>query len=123
MPEQGDNGFIWISFVLAIALAGLFVKYDARPARADVEKQQIRDKEREDKLLADNTSSTSLMKEQSAILGQSVTIAETGLELAKKTDARLESNQKEMLARLTEVEKKIDALVGSGGNSRTQRTS
>jgi hypothetical protein len=99
MPENDVNPFAWIAFVLVIGLGALFAAYrDSQNKHVQsIERSLKRAEDREDKLLTDNTSQAGTIKEQSSLLSRAVAIAESGVELAKATSAKLDSNQSAML--------------------------
>jgi hypothetical protein len=106
MPEQGDNPWLWLSGILAIGIATLFIKYDSRPARSDVERQQARDQERENKLIEANAANAATLKEQSATLLRVLPLVEGAVELHRMGNVKIEENSKV----LNELKREVDAL-------------
>jgi hypothetical protein len=87
VPSSGDNAWMWVSGVLAVGIAGLFATcvamWNARVGRCE---------KREDKLLEDSSSQTTVLKDQSSLLLRSVGLIEDTVKQGQVLQVKTEEN-------------------------------
>lgn len=102
LPKNGDDPWMWIAGICVAGIIGVasYAKIQAdRIAKsgetlaAEVKERTTRCETREDKLIEDNRTCLSSMKDLLAAAVRATELSETTVELHRMTDAKIEANR------------------------------